>query len=539
MRTAACLQNGYQHMAAQHPMRSMLRCSLHSREDWLLPLFFKDTMHPHADLAHLPNAADERARRLFAAQRQAYAAAPYPSAESRRASLRALKRQVQRYQDALAAAMRTDFDFRTVAESKMLDLLTSTLEINHSISHLRKWMKPSRRRTELLFLSNSVQVSYQPKGVVGVIVPWNFPVYLALGPLAAALAAGNRVLIKLSEATPATNAVLRRMLGEVFTEEQVAVVGEELADPTVFTALPFNHLVFTGSPAVGRLVMQAAARNLTPVTLELGGKSPALLTRGYSVADAARRVVHGKSANSGQICVAPDYVLVPRESVQAFVDAARQAHAEFHPPGTQPQYTAIINPQHHARLRALLDDAEARGARVVSCGETGQAPLSPRQMPLHLVLDGDAGMRVMKEEIFGPILPVVPYDTLEQAIAYINADERPLALYCFGHDAAERREVLRRTHSGGVTINDWGWHVMNHDAPFGGVGNSGMGNYHGEEGFRELSHAKTVFKRHRWFPIGLFYPPYGNLVQRLALRVFLGRGDATVAAPIEHGKEQA
>jgi coniferyl-aldehyde dehydrogenase len=495
-------------------------------------------MHPHADPA--PSAAEERARSLFAAQQLAYAAAPYPSAAQRRTALQALKRQVRRYQDALAIAMNTDFGYRTVAESKMLDLLASTLEINHAISHVRKWMKPSRRRTELLFLTNSVTVRYQPKGVVGVIVPWNFPVYLALGPLAAALAAGNRVMLKLSELTPATNAVLRRMLGEIFAEDQVAVLAEELADPTVFTGLPFNHLVFTGSPAVGKLVMQAAARNLTPVTLELGGKSPALLLRNYNVAEAARRVVHGKSANSGQICVAPDYVLVPRESVQAFADAAQQAYSEFHQTAARaPQYTSIISPGHHARLRALLDDARERGAAVLRCGEPGRVLLSARQMPLHLVLGADAGMRVMKEEIFGPVLPIVPYDTLEEALSYINAAERPLALYCFGHDRAQREEVLRRTHSGGVTVNDWGWHVINHDAPFGGVGNSGMGNYHGEEGFRELSHAKTVFKRHRWFPIDLFYPPYGNLVQRLSLRVFLGKGDPIVAPRIEHGKEQA
>ncbi|MYN09906.1 coniferyl aldehyde dehydrogenase [Pseudoduganella aquatica] len=495
-------------------------------------------MHPHADPA--PSAAEERARRLFAAQQQAYAAAPYPSAAQRRAALQALKRQIQRYQDALAAAMHADFGYRAVAESKMLDLLASTLEINHAISHVRKWMNPSRRRTELLFLSNSVTVRYQPKGVVGVIVPWNFPVYLALGPLAAALAAGNRVMLKLSELTPATNAVLRRMLGEIFAEEQVAVLAGELDDPTVFTALPFNHLVFTGSPAVGKLVMQAAARNLTPVTLELGGKSPALLLRNYNVAEAARRVVHGKSANSGQICVAPDYALVPRESVQEFAAAAQLAYAEFHETGTRaPEYTAIISPAHHARLRALLDEARERGATVLRCGEGSRLLLSARQMPLHLVLGADAGMRVMREEIFGPVLPIVPYDTLEEAIAFINAAERPLALYCFGHDAAQRDEVLRRTHSGGVTVNDWGWHVINHDAPFGGVGNSGMGNYHGEEGFRELSHAKTVFKRHRFFPIDLFYPPYGNVVQRLALRVFLGKGDPGVAPRIEHGKEQA
>jgi len=473
--------------------------------------------------------ADARVAHLFAAQQAAYRADPCPSADERRRRLKALKHQVARHQDVLAEAMSRDFGHRSHAESKMLDLLGSVLEANHAISHVRRWMKPSRRRTELLFLTNSVRVLYQPKGVVGVIVPWNFPVYLALGPLVAALAAGNRVMVKMPEVTPATNAALKALLAEVFDEDLVAVVGEELGDPNLFTSQPFDHIVFTGSPQVGRVVMRTAAENLTPVTLELGGKSPALVTRHYPVADAARRITHGKATNGGQICVSPDYALVPREQVEAFIAGVRGTFEQFYGGRTEgnADYTAVVNERQLQRMQAVLDDARAKGARIESCGPQ---PAAGRQVPLQIVTNLRDDMRILQEELFGPILPVVPYDALEDAIAFINARPRPLALYCFSHDRAERKTLLRHTHSGGVAINDWGWQVVNHDAPFGGVGNSGMGNYHGVEGFRELSHARTVFKRHRFFPIDLFYPPYGNLVQRLALRLFLGEADPRLGA---------
>ncbi|SFN40829.1 coniferyl aldehyde dehydrogenase [Variovorax sp. OV329] len=474
--------------------------------------------------------ADERVQRLLVLQRAAFGADACPTAATRRARLRALKRQVQRYQDRLADAMSQDFGHRSHAESKMLDLLGSTLELNHAISHLRRWMKDSRRSTELLFLTNSVKVRYQPKGVVGVIVPWNFPVYLALGPLTAALAAGNRVMVKMPEVTPATNAVLKAMLAEVFDEDLVALVGEELVDPNVFTSQPFDHIVFTGSPAVGRIVMRTAADNLTPVTLELGGKSPALVTRNYPVADAARRIAHGKSANAGQICVAPDYALVPRESVEQFVEGVQGTFQGFFGGKVDghEDYTAIVNERQYARMRALLEDARSKGAKVIPCGPMPAG--AGRQMPLHIVTGVTEDMRLMKEELFGPILPVIPYDTLDEAIALVGRGPHPLALYCFSRDRAECDTVLSRTQSGSVAINDWGWQVVNHDAPFGGVGNSGMGSYHGVEGFRELSHARTVFKRHRFFPIGLFYPPYGSWVQRLAMGFFLGKADPKLDA---------
>jgi coniferyl-aldehyde dehydrogenase len=487
-------------------------------------------MNDTTDLTHaaVALAANDRVQSLFTAQRAAFARQPYPAAHERRGRLKALKRQIQRYQDLLAQAMSQDFGYRPAAESKMLDLLGSVLDIDHTVSNLRHWMAPSRRATELLFLSNRVEVRYQPKGVMGVIVPWNFPIYLAVGPLAAALAAGNRVMIKMPEVTPATNAVLRRLLAEVFAEDLVAVVGEELADPNVFTSQPFDHIVFTGSPAIGRIVMRTAAENLTPVTLELGGKSPAVVTRHYPVADAALRITHGKSANGGQICVSPDYALVPRERIDDFVAGVRGAFQRFYGGRTDgnPDCTAIVNDRQWQRMQALLDDARDKGARIEVC-----APLpagAGRQMPLHVVTQLTPDMRLMREELFGPILPVVPYDTLDDAVAFINAKPRPLALYCFSHDAAERDELLRRTHSGGVTINDWCWHVVNHDAPFGGIGNSGMGSYHGEEGFRELSHARTVFQRQRFFPIDLFYPPYGGFMQRLILKFYLRRADPTL-----------
>jgi coniferyl-aldehyde dehydrogenase len=465
--------------------------------------------------------ATARIADLFALQRRAYDASPYPPVAQRRANLQALKRQLLACQDELADAIHLDFGWRSHTESLMLDVLPSVLGIDHALRHLKRWMRPSRRATELLFLSNSLRVHYQPKGVVGVIATWNFPVYLSIGPLAAALAAGNRVMLKMPEVTPATNGVVRRMLSQVFDEDLVAVVGGELEDPNAFTSLPFDHIVFTGSPAVGRIVMKQAAQNLTPVTLELGGKSPALVLRDYPLGDAALRIAHGKATNAGQICVSPDYALVPREKVPSFVAGVMSAYQRLYGlrADLNDDLTAISSDRQLARLNGLLDDARRKGAEIVACADTAQG----RRMPLYIVTRCTPDMALMREEIFGPVLPVVAYDTLDEAIDFIRARARPLALYCFSHDGAARDEVLKRTHSGGVTINDWGWHVVNHDAPFGGVGNSGMGTYHGVEGFRELSHARTVFKRHRFFPIGLFYPPYGNLVQRLALKWFLGR----------------
>ena len=463
----------------------------------------------------------------FRRQQAAYLQHPYPTLSERREKLKALKAALQRNQHPIAAAVSEDFGGRSPSETLLTEVAGPVLEINHALSSLARWMKPRRRHTELLFLTNRAWVMYQPKGVVGVITPWNFPLYLSVGPLVAALAAGNRVMIKMSEFTPRTTELLSRMLRDCFAEDEVAVFGGEVEAAQAFSALPFNHIVFTGSPAVGVHVMRAASANLTPVTLELGGKSPALVSASASVEEAAKRIAHGKTFNSGQICVSPDYALVPRDRIEPFVAAVAQSFRSMVPTiaGNQ-DYTSIINDRHAQRLKAVLDDARAKGATVTACGDVANA----RRMPLHVVTGVRDDMLVATEELFGPVLPVIPYDTLDEAIAYINARPRPLAFYPFGFQATELERLSTATHAGGVTVDDWGWHVFNHDLPFGGIGNSGMGSYHGEEGFRELSHAKAMFKRHRWFPIGLFYPPYGNLVQRLVLKYYLGTPEATVGA---------
>lgn len=461
-----------------------------------------------------------RLEAVFSRQRAAYAAAPYPSLSERRSALRRLRGALRAHAKSLAAAARQDFGHRADAETMMADVLPSILHINHLLHGLRRWMKPSRRRTELLFLTNRAYVLYQPKGVVGIMVPWNFPIYLALGPLATALAAGNRCMIKTSECAPHTACALRAMLAEAFSEDEVAIVEGEVELARRFSSLPFDHLIFTGSPEVGRHVMRAAADNLTPVTLELGGKSPALVSRSADGAAAARRIAHGKVLNAGQTCVAPDYALVPEEDAAAFAEAVLSAAGKFHP-GSSSDYTALIHERALGRQRALLDDASAHGARVIS----SDMPADGTRLPLHIVLGVTPQMRVAREEIFGPLLPIVTYDRFDDAVEYVRRGTRPLAMYYFGHDKAETEVLLRRTHAGGVTLNDWGWHVVNHDLPFGGVGTSGIGNYHGEEGFRELSHGKAVFAERRRFPIELFHPPYGNFAQRMVTRWFIGVRD--------------
>ncbi len=463
--------------------------------------------------------------RVFDQQRRAALAEPYPPYGVRRRRLQMLKQQLCRYQDVLPVAMAEDFGWRAPAESKLIDVMAPVLEIKHTLRKLKGWMRPQGRTPELLFATNSLQVTYQPKGVVGVIVPWNFPLFLAISPLTTALAAGNRVIIKMPRVCPATTQALRQMLGEVFDEDLVAVIGGDEPGARAFSKLPFNHIVFTGSPSAGKEIMANAAANLTPVTLELGGKSPAVVSRSYPLEDAAKRIAHGKAFNCGQICVAPDYALVPEESRDAFVTAVKASFQAMHATteGSE-DYTAIVNAKQEANFFALLEDAEAKGATIVRCGDE----VTGRQQPLRIVTGITEAMRLAQEEIFGPILMVLTYKTIDEVVDYIVGRPRPLALYCFGHDKAERERLLRDTHSGGVTINDWGWHVTNFDAPFGGVGNSGMGTYHGVEGFRELSHTRTVFKRHRFYPIGLFYPPYGTRVQKRVLKFFLGDADPGV-----------
>ncbi|MGS0743066.1 coniferyl aldehyde dehydrogenase [Glaciimonas sp. GG7] len=455
-------------------------------------------------------------------QRSACLATPFPELAQRRRDLKAVREALQRYQDQLSTAMSDDFGRRSEFECKMLDVMFPALQIDHALSHLKRWMKPQGRRTDWMFLTNRAKVVYQPKGVVGVIAAWNFPIVEAVGPMITALAAGNRVMIKMSEFSPRSTAVLRRMLAEIFSEDQVAIFGGGIDIAQAFASLPLDHIVFTGSPAVGKEVMRAAAANLTPVTLELGGKSPAIVSRSASIVAAAESIAHGKAFNAGQACVAPDYALVPSDRVDAFVAAAVAAFQRMVPdPVGEANYTSIASDRHADRARALLADAVAKGAKVFSCGPGD----GNRIIAMQVVTGVTADMRIMQEELFNPILPVLACASMEQAIGYITARPRPLALYYFGTNKDEQTLLVRDVHAGGMTINDWAWHVFQGDLPFGGIGNSGMGSWRGPEGFRTLSHGKSVLSVHRWFPVHLFRPPYGTRIQRLISHIFLGKAD--------------
>ena len=468
--------------------------------------------------SHPTHLETERLQALFERQRSAFQAYPSPTAADRLQWLQALYDLLASHQQPVIDAISEDFGNRSADETRLAEIMPSLHGIRHAKRLLPRWMKPSRRSVGLAFQPASARVVYQPLGVVGIIVPWNYPLYLAIGPLIGALAAGNRVMLKMSESTPATGQLLKDLLAQIFPEDQVAVVLGEADVGIAFSKLPFDHLLFTGSTSVGRHVMRAAAENLTPVTLELGGKSPAIVSNDVPLADAAERIAFGKTLNAGQTCVAPDYVLVPRQRIDDFVEAYRKVVQRFYPQlADNPDYTSIVNRRQQARLQGYLDDAQAKGARLLPLFEQGQ----DRRMPHCLLLDVTDEMQVMQDEIFGPLLPVVPYDGIDQALAYVNARPRPLALYYFGYDRSEQRHVLRHTHSGGVCLNDTLLHVAQDDLPFGGVGPSGMGHYHGHDGFLTFSKAKGVFIKQRFNAARMIYPPYGKALQKLVYKLFV------------------
>jgi coniferyl-aldehyde dehydrogenase len=450
-------------------------------------------------------------------QRAAFMREGAPSLAQRRADLLRLKQALLARRAQFEAAAQADFGNRSAYETALMDLVPVVQEINHLRQHVGKWMRPVRRPVALTYLPGRARVTYQPLGVIGIVSPWNFPISLALMPLAAAIAAGNRAMLKPSEFTPASSELTASMLRATFAADQVAVVigGPELG--AEFTALPFDHLLFTGSTQVGRAVMKAASEHLVPVTLELGGKSPAIVERGSSLARAAGSIAYGKLANAGQICIAPDYVLVHESERDGFVRAYTDAVRKSYPAGSfDPSYTSIISARHHSRLLALLEDARAKSAQIIEIdSRPAQGPLRPQTIAPTLVLNARDDMTLMQQEIFGPVLPVITYRSIDEAIGYVNARPRPLALYFFGSDGDARREVLQRTTSGNVTINDTLLHFMQADLPFGGVGPSGMGAYHGIEGFRTLSHEKGIFEQSRWNFAASVRPPFGPLIERL------------------------
>lgn len=442
----------------------------------------------------------------------------------RKDRLRRLRAAVLAYRAEISAAVSADFGHRSRHETELMELVPVIQAIDYLIRNLRRFMRPERRHVGITYRTGRAYVAYQPKGVVGVMAPWNYPVSLTLVPLATALAAGNRVLLKPSELTPRTSEVLQGLLAEAFSDEEVAVVLGGADVGAGFSALPFDHLLFTGSTAVGRKVMAAAAQNLVPVTLELGGKSPAIIAPGHVNDRTLSSLVFGKLSNAGQTCVAPDYALVHQDDLQAFIEAYGAAVERAYPAGPiSPDYSTIINDRHFARLHGLLDDARSKGAQVLEVGAHPQgAAARERTLTPTLVIDVHDEMTVMQEEIFGPILPVRTYRTIDEVVAYVNANPRPLALYWFGNADTDCASLLSRTTSGNVGLNNTLMHVAQDDLPFGGVGPSGMGAYHGIEGFRSMSHAKGVFVQGRWNAASLVRAPFGQLTNR-ALDMMLRR----------------
>ena len=443
--------------------------------------------------------------------RNAYASARMPNVQARRAALAQLDRLLTENVDDISAAISADFGNRSNHETKLLEIFPARAAVHDARRHVKSWMKPKRSWASMWFLPARTELRPQPLGVIGIIVPWNYPVFLAVAPLAGALAAGNRVMIKMSEFTPKTGELFARLIAKYFSPDHVSVVNGGADVAREFSALPFDHLLFTGSTEVGKHVMRAAAENLTPVTLELGGKSPAIIGPECKIDEAAEKILFGKCLNAGQTCIAPDYVLLPRAREQAFAVAAQAVVARMYPTlANNPDYTSIVNPRHLERLKGYLQDAAARGATVLAMSPANEHLENTQKIAPTLVANITDDMRLMQEEIFGPILPLVPYDNLDEAIAYVNARPRPLALYYFGNFDDHIQRVLDETVAGGVTVNDALLHISQDHLPFGGVGPSGMGSYHGKFGFDTFSKLKPVYHQPALNGLSLFKPPYGK-----------------------------
>lgn len=457
---------------------------------------------------------------VFQSQKQAFSRAPSPTARERIKNLDRLHNALLKHKQSIIDAVNADFSGRSESETLLAEFFAVLDGIAYNRRHIHRWMKPQRRHTPLAHFPAKIEVIYQPLGVIGIVVPWNFPVFLGLSPLVGALAAGNRAMIKNSEFAPNSSTVIKNMLLEIFDEDQVAVIEGDVDISTAFTQLPFDHLVFTGATNVGKLVMAEAAKNLTPVTLELGGKSPALIHPEFPIAEAAKRLAFGKSFNAGQICVSPDYILCPNDKVNEFASAFQSNFEKSFPNlRDNDNFTAIINERQLSRLHSYLVDAKDKGAQLITINPADEEFTGTRKMPMTLVLNTNDDMLVVKEEIFGPILPIIGYDDMEQALSYINARPRPLALYYFDWNKKRGRSILRNTHSGGVCINDTLSHVASDDIPFGGIGPSGMGQYHGHEGFLNFSKAKGVVQKGLFHSVNFVAPPWNGPVFKLFLKM--------------------
>jgi coniferyl-aldehyde dehydrogenase len=453
---------------------------------------------------------------MFELQRASYDAAPFPEWSVRRERLQRMRSLIHDNEDAIEAAIDADFGGRPRMETQIAEVFPSLAELRGAIRRGAGWMKPRGAWVSKWFLPARAHVMPRPLGVVGIIVPWNYPLFMAVGPLAGALAAGNRAMVKMSEFTPSFSRLFADLVAQYFKPEDLAVVTGGADVAARFSALPFDHLLFTGSTVVGRHVMTAAAQNLTPVTLELGGKSPTVVAPGYPIERAAQRILAGKLLNAGQTCIAPDYVLVPKAQIAAFVDAARAQARRMYPRGIQDTgYCSIINQRHYGRLVGYLDQAAAAGVAVHSLFEGTDRNDEAHRLAPAVVVEPPMSLDVMRQEIFGPLLPVIGYEDPEQAIAFINRQPRPLALYWFDNDAQRVELALKQTHVGGVCVNETLMHVAQEELPFGGVGPSGMGHYHGLWGFETFSKLTPVFRQSRLNGMSLFMPPYRPHVARI------------------------
>jgi coniferyl-aldehyde dehydrogenase len=456
---------------------------------------------------------ENEAQRVFVLQREAYRRHPYPSVEERRQHLSKLERILVDNADAIAEAVNRDFGNRCAEETKLLEIFTSVDGIRDARRKVGRWAKPQRRHVSILFATGKNRVIPQPKGVVGIVVPWNYPVFLCIGPLTSALAAGNRCMVKMAANSQNLCRLLAEKFREHFAEDHVAILPGVRAQD--FSSLPYDHMLFTGSADAGRTVMRSAAENLTPVTLELGGKSPTIVCDDFDVETAASRILYAKFVNAGQTCLAPDYVMIPEAKRDAFVAAALRILPKRYPDPNGPSYTSVIDEKSYRRLLTTLEDAEKRGAKIVPLVPGATCNDVLRKIPPTLVLDPTDEMKILQEEIFGPLLPVKTYRDLDEVLAYVNSKDRPLGFYVFTNDRKTEEKLLYGTISGGVTINNCMFHVAQHDMPFGGVGASGMGHYHGFDGFLELSKLRPVFTQPRVSALETFHPPYTKMHTRL------------------------
>lgn len=426
-----------------------------------------------------------------------------------------------KYQDKLVEALNTDFTCRPREVSLLTDVGAGIAPMKHARKHVKKWMRTEKRPTmfPLNLFGGRSRIEYQPLGVVGIIAPWNFPVNMVFSPLAGVMAAGNRVMIKPSEFTPATSGLMAEMIAEAYDPKEVAVFdgGPEVGQ--AFSGLPLDHMIFTGATSIARHIMAAASRNLVPVTLELGGKSPVVISRSADIEKSVSRIMVGKTLNAGQICLAPDYLLVPEEKLHDVIAAAQQAVTQMYPKILDnPQYTSVINERHYQRLNGYLAEAQERGQKVIAinpAGENFEQQQGTLKIPPTLIPEPADDLKVMEEELFGPLLPIRTYREFEETISYINSKPRPLAAYYFGQDKQEEEALVARTTSGGICINDVIMHVMQEELPFGGVGPSGMGAYHGFKGFQTFSHAKSVYRQASLnvAKLGGMLPPYGKATE--------------------------